>query len=33
MPQGEGVDHPGKTDPGRGESEVLDNCTSSGEKL
>lgn len=32
MAQGKGVDHPGRTDPGRGKSEVLDNYASSGEK-
>lgn len=32
MAQGKGVDHPGRTDPERGKSEVLDNYASSGEK-
>lgn len=32
MSQGKGVDHPDKTGPGRGESDVLDNYISSGEK-
>lgn len=32
MPQHELVDHPGRTGPERGESEVLDNCASSGDK-
>lgn len=33
MPQGEDVDHPDKTGLGRGESEMLDNYASSGEKI
>lgn len=32
MPQVEAVDHPDKKCPGRVESQMLDNCTSSGEK-